>query len=234
MWGKRNNHTTNWRREFGRQPEREVVEGVLLWRGDRSWADLVLGEVGGSFISVVENPCGNEHFTCSNSQCIKKEWWCDGRSDCRDNSDEARCGHTNRHRRNDSLDKSMELRQEQRVVIEFLEMEGCSASEIHKELKNVYKEATIDVSNVRRWIKDSDVVRILWMTNQVVGGHQQPPTLKTRLMTLYVMIEEKLSESYRKICSKWVPRKLTPDQRDQRVQLCQELLHLSEAQKDTF
>ncbi|UYV68192.1 hypothetical protein LAZ67_5003330 [Cordylochernes scorpioides] len=41
-----------------------------------------------------ENPCGNEHFTCSNSQCIKKEWWCDGRSDCRDNSDEARCRHT--------------------------------------------------------------------------------------------------------------------------------------------
>ncbi|UYV68193.1 hypothetical protein LAZ67_5003332 [Cordylochernes scorpioides] len=39
----------------------------------------------------------------------------------------------------------------QRVVIEFLEMEG--ASEIHKGLKNVYKEATIDISNVRRWMK---------------------------------------------------------------------------------
>ncbi|UYV63247.1 hypothetical protein LAZ67_2003545 [Cordylochernes scorpioides] len=37
--------------------ESMVVEGVLLWRGDRSWADLVLGEVGGSFISVV-----GDHF----------------------------------------------------------------------------------------------------------------------------------------------------------------------------
>ncbi|UYV69946.1 hypothetical protein LAZ67_7001291 [Cordylochernes scorpioides] len=34
-----------------------MSERVLLWRGDRSWADLVLGEVGGSFISVV-----GDHF----------------------------------------------------------------------------------------------------------------------------------------------------------------------------
>ncbi|UYV83379.1 LSAMP [Cordylochernes scorpioides] len=37
--------------------ESMVVEGVLLWRGDRSWADLVLGEVCGRFISVV-----GDHF----------------------------------------------------------------------------------------------------------------------------------------------------------------------------
>ncbi|UYV80313.1 hypothetical protein LAZ67_18002372 [Cordylochernes scorpioides] len=34
-----------------------MVEGVLLWHGDRSWADLVLGEVCGSFSSVV-----GDHF----------------------------------------------------------------------------------------------------------------------------------------------------------------------------
>ncbi|UYV71735.1 hypothetical protein LAZ67_9000180 [Cordylochernes scorpioides] len=33
--------------------ESMVVKGVLLWRGDRSWADLVLGEVCGRFITVV-------------------------------------------------------------------------------------------------------------------------------------------------------------------------------------
>ncbi|UYV67169.1 hypothetical protein LAZ67_4004215 [Cordylochernes scorpioides] len=71
--------------------------------------------------------------------------------------------------------------------------------------------------------RNSEVVKLLWMKNHVVGDLQQQPTLKTktRLMTLSLMIEEWLSESYRKFCSKWVPRKLTPDQHDQRVQLCQ-------------
>ncbi|UYV74057.1 hypothetical protein LAZ67_11001991 [Cordylochernes scorpioides] len=32
-----------------------MVEGVLLWHGDRSWADLVMEEVRGSSISVVED-----------------------------------------------------------------------------------------------------------------------------------------------------------------------------------
>ncbi|UYV73262.1 hypothetical protein LAZ67_10002380 [Cordylochernes scorpioides] len=39
---------------------------------------------------------------------------------------------------------------------------------------------------------------------------------------------------YRKICSNWVPRKLTPDQHDQRAQLCQELQNLYEAQKNNY
>ncbi|UYV82593.1 hypothetical protein LAZ67_22000061 [Cordylochernes scorpioides] len=73
------------------------------------------------------------------------------------------------------------------------------------EMKNVYKEATMDISNVRRWMK------------------------------IFRSGETSLDDKPRKkICLKWVPRKLTPDQRDQRVQLCQELLVLYEAQKDAF
>ncbi|UYV76749.1 K02A2.6-like [Cordylochernes scorpioides] len=43
--------------------ESMVVEGVLPWRGDRSWADLVLREVCGRFISVV-----GDHFFRSTVQ----------------------------------------------------------------------------------------------------------------------------------------------------------------------
>ncbi|UYV73257.1 hypothetical protein LAZ67_10002373 [Cordylochernes scorpioides] len=48
--------------------------------------------------------------------------------------------------------------------------------------------------------------------------------------TIETMIEHL---GYRKICSKWIPR-ITPDQHDQRVQLCQELLNLYEAQKNNY
>ncbi|UYV68451.1 hypothetical protein LAZ67_5004363 [Cordylochernes scorpioides] len=43
-----------------------------------------------------------------------------------------------------TLSKSMESRQKQRAVIEFLEIEGYSASEIHQRQKNVNKEAKFD------------------------------------------------------------------------------------------
>ncbi|UYV75190.1 TRA2B [Cordylochernes scorpioides] len=51
--------------------ESMVVEGVLLWRGDRSWADLVLGEVGGSFISVV----GDHFFRVTVQKLARKGDW---------------------------------------------------------------------------------------------------------------------------------------------------------------
>ncbi|UYV71592.1 hypothetical protein LAZ67_8003799 [Cordylochernes scorpioides] len=108
-------------------------------------------------------------------------------------------------------------------------------------LINVYKEAIIDVSNVRRWMKDSEVVRHLWMTNHVVVDlicHDRRITIRELCnirnvgsKAIETMIEHL---GYRKIYSKWVPKKLNPDQRDQIVQLCQELLDLYEAQKDTF
>ena len=39
----------------------------------------------------------------------------------------------------------------QRSVIEFLTAEGEMPIRIHERLKNVYGDATVDVSTVRRW-----------------------------------------------------------------------------------
>ena len=41
----------------------------------------------------------------------------------------------------------------QRSVIEFLTAEGEMPIRIHERLKNVYGDATVDVSTVRRWVR---------------------------------------------------------------------------------
>ena len=46
-----------------------------------------------------------------------------------------------------------EARQKQRAVIEFLVAEGETSLKIHNRLKNVYKDNTIDYSNVKRWVQ---------------------------------------------------------------------------------
>ncbi|UYV63018.1 hypothetical protein LAZ67_2002859 [Cordylochernes scorpioides] len=48
-----------------------MVEGVLLWHGDRSWADLVLGEVCSRFISVV----GDHIFRITVQRLAETEDW---------------------------------------------------------------------------------------------------------------------------------------------------------------
>jgi transposase len=47
----------------------------------------------------------------------------------------------------------MDSKQKQRAVIEFLMKEGCRLSDIHRRLQNVYRDDTIDRSNVHRWMK---------------------------------------------------------------------------------
>ena len=46
----------------------------------------------------------------------------------------------------------IDVRIRQRSVIEFLTAEGEMPIRIHERLKNVYGDATVDVSTVRRWV----------------------------------------------------------------------------------
>ena len=47
----------------------------------------------------------------------------------------------------------IDVRIRQRSVIEFLNAEGESPIRIHERLKNVYGDATVYVSTVRRWVR---------------------------------------------------------------------------------
>ena len=46
-----------------------------------------------------------------------------------------------------------EAHQKQRAVTEFLVAEGETSLKIHNRLKNVYKDNTIDYSDVKRWVQ---------------------------------------------------------------------------------
>ena len=48
---------------------------------------------------------------------------------------------------------NIDVRIRQRSVIEFLTSEGEIPIRIHERLKNVYEDATVDVSTVRGWVR---------------------------------------------------------------------------------
>ncbi|KAK7791047.1 hypothetical protein R5R35_006848 [Gryllus longicercus] len=54
---------------------------------------------------------------------------------------------------------TIDVRLNQRAVIEFLNSEGQSPICIHERLKKFYADATVDVSTVRRWIRRCTGVR---------------------------------------------------------------------------
>ena len=47
----------------------------------------------------------------------------------------------------------MDICLKQKAVIEFLVCEEETPLNIHKQLKNVFKDDILDYSNVRRWVK---------------------------------------------------------------------------------
>ncbi len=56
-----------------------------------------------------------------------------------------------------STETSLSNRCKQHAVIEFLTTENCAPKEIHSCLKKVYGDETIDISNVRCWVRSAKV-----------------------------------------------------------------------------
>ena len=132
----------------------------------------------------------------------------------------------------------------QRAVIEFLVLEGESAAAIHNRLKNVYGDKTIDVSNVRRWVRrikgsDSDKGEAV-LGDQPRSGRPAHAVSDSNLKSTDELIKQdrrititEISEAldisrgsadtlvhnlgYSKVCAKWVPRKPTDTMKQQRV-----------------
>ncbi len=56
-----------------------------------------------------------------------------------------------------SIETSLLTRCKQRAVIEFLTAENCAPKEILGRLKKIYGDETIDISNIRRWVRSAKV-----------------------------------------------------------------------------
>ena len=52
----------------------------------------------------------------------------------------------------DKIVSDMEVHMKQRCVIEFLQMEKNSSTDIHQCLLNIYGDQTVDVSTARLWV----------------------------------------------------------------------------------
>ena len=155
---------------------------------------------------------------------------------------------------------AMELRLKQRAVIEFLTAEGCSPTVIHSRMKAVYGHSCVDRSTVARWannVKDSDPSessvhdqprsgRPLSATDtehqmQVDELIRSNRRIKQKDISNQVGISQERVHHiicdillYRRVCARWVPRMLTPELKQQRKVMCQQLLARYDDEGDDF
>lgn len=154
----------------------------------------------------------------------------------------------------------MDVRLKQRAVIEFLTAEGCVPVDIHRRMSAVYGEACVDVSTVRRWarcVKTGNPV-MTSLCDQPRSG--RPATVtdsshqtqvdeliranrRIKLRDIVAEVDMSLERvqhlvhdvlGYRKVCARWVPRMLTPDMKQNRKQISQELLTRYAQEGDAF
>jgi len=130
----------------------------------------------------------------------------------------------------------------QRCVTEFLHAEKIAPNEIHRRLLNVYGDQTVDVSTVRRWVTpfssgDSDVEdqpRSGWpciavtprneeRLDHLIRANRRITTreLCTELNIGFSALETMVATlEYRKVCARWVPRIITQEHKERRMQFC--------------
>ena len=148
----------------------------------------------------------------------------------------------------------LEARQKQRAVIEFLVAEGETPLRIHNRLKNVYKDNTIDYSNVKRWVQrfkksteDHEEVGKVSIADKPRSGRPSTSvnpdnktyadeSIRTDRRSTVEELASKLDVSigsahsvvaslgYSKVCARWVPRQLTEDHKIEKVRCCTQLL----------
>lgn len=147
--------------------------------------------------------------------------------------------------------------EEQRAVIRFLFSEGTKPSEIHSRMKRQYGKSCINRANFYKWIDRyklgrtnvSDVQRSgrpievsnALMENRIetliqedrrITVAQIAETCHTSVGTVHSIIHDKLK--YRKTCARWVPKLLTDNHKNVRLNICQELKRRYQEEGEAF
>ena len=143
----------------------------------------------------------------------------------------------------------MDSRFEQRAVIKFLIAESVPSTEIYDRLLQVFRDNCLGRTQVFEWAKrfregrcdvldDPRPGRPLTATDPATVIRVEELVREDRRMTIEQIadvvdvstgaVHQILHESLnmRKVCARWVPKMLTPEQKQARVDTCEELLEL--------
>ena len=146
---------------------------------------------------------------------------------------------------------------EHRAVIKFFTRKGLNTTEIIKELDNVYKDSAPSYRTVVNWMTEfknperafEDAPRMgrpsaittqenIKAVERIVMRDRQVSVrrLAEELGILKTIIHEIMDNQLgmKKVCTQWILKLLTPIQRANRVDCCQELLQESEVNTDNF
>ena len=146
---------------------------------------------------------------------------------------------------------------EHRAVIKFFTRKGLKATEIVKELENVYQDTAPSYRTVAKWVaefKDPErgfedaprsgrpstvvsdenvkAVEDLVMRDRQISVRRVAIELSLPKTAVHQIMSDHLG--LKKVCTRWVPKCLTPLQRANRVDCCQELLQDSKEDLATF
>ena len=143
---------------------------------------------------------------------------------------------------------------EHRTVIKFFTRKGWNAIELSKELQNVYKDSAPSYRTVANWVAEfsnpehgfEDASRMgrrpSTITTQQIIEALQRIVMRDRQISIrrlaeqLIIIHEIMNNlmGMKKVCTWWVKKLLTPIQRANRVDCCQELLQQSEVNSAKF
>jgi [histone H3]-lysine36 N-dimethyltransferase SETMAR len=146
---------------------------------------------------------------------------------------------------------------EHRSVIKFLTKEGIAPKDIRQRLVNAYGDHAPPKSTVEWWaaefkrgrqsIEDEprsgrpvevmtpenyDAVKQLVVTDRRLTVRRIAETLDISRRSVEIILHEKLGIS--KVCARWVPRMLTPEQKADRVEASKDLLAVYESDPAEF
>jgi transposase len=139
---------------------------------------------------------------------------------------------------------------EHRAVIKFFTRKGLNATEISKELDNVYKDSAPSYRTVAKWVaefknrergfedaprsgrpstavtnENIHAVERLVMRDRQISVRRVADQLNISKTIVYEILNDHFG--MKEVYTKWVPELLTPLQRANRVECCEELLQES-------
>ena len=142
---------------------------------------------------------------------------------------------------------------EHREVIKFFTRKGLNITEISKELDNVYKDSAPSYRTIAKWVAEfkdperafEDAPRMDHPSTITADENNEAVeriVMRNRQISIRCLAEElaiihEIMNNHmgmKKVCTRWVPKLLTPIQRANRVDCCQELLQESEVNSDNL